>query len=87
MCQIFLESQRSQNSCFCGQMCVLACRLELKWSQDKSIHKVFTCFVCVLMMCQTGGGALERVQIFILAEGLKIDFFFGHYQVEKANFL
>ena len=27
-------------------------------------------------MCgQTGGGALERVQIFILAEGLKIDFF------------
>ena len=24
---------------------------------------------------QTGGGALERVQIFILAEGLKIEFF------------
>ena len=33
------------------------------------------CFVCVLM-CQTGGGALERVQIFILAEGLKIEGFF-----------
>ena len=29
------------------------------------------------MMCQTGGGALERVQIFILAEGLKIEFFFS----------
>ena len=27
----------------------LACRLELKWSQDKSIHEVFTCFVCVLI--------------------------------------
>ena len=52
-------------------MCVLACRLELKWSQDKPIRKVFTCFVCG----QTGGGALERVQIFILAEGLKIEFF------------
>ena len=30
-----------------------------------------------------GGGALERVQISILAEGLRIDFFW-HYQVEKA---
>ena len=56
-------------------MCVLACRLGLKWSQDKSIRKVFTCFVCVLMMWSAGGGALERVQIFILAEGLKIEFF------------
>ena len=36
------------------------------------------------MMCQTGGGALERVQIFILAEGLKIEFFFLHYQLKKA---
>ena len=35
------------------------------------------------MMCQTGGGALERVQIFILAERLKIEFFL-HYQVKKA---
>ena len=63
-------------------MCVLACGLELKLSQDKSICKVFTCFVCVLMMW-SDGGALERVQIFILAEGLKVEFF-GHYQVEKA---
>ena len=38
--------------------------------------EVFNCFVCVLMMRQTRGGALERVQIFILAEGLKIEFFF-----------
>ena len=29
------------------------------------------------MMCQTGGGALERVQISILAEGLKIEGFFA----------
>ena len=56
-------------------MCVLACRLELKWSQDKSIRKGFTYFVCVLMMWSEWGGALERVQIFILAEGLKIEFF------------
>ena len=28
-------------------------------------------------------GALERVQIFILANGLKIEFFW-HYKVEKA---
>ena len=27
-------------------MC-LACRLELKLSQDKPIREVFTCFVCV----------------------------------------
>ena len=64
-------------------MCVLACGLELKWSQDKSICQVFTCFVYVLMMCQTGGGALQRVQNFILVEGLQIEFF-GHYQVRKA---
>ena len=54
-------------------MCVLACRLELKWSQDKSIRKVFTCFVCVCV--DVVSGALERVQIFILAEGLKIEFY------------
>ena len=39
-------------------MCVLACRLELKWSQDKSIRKVFTCFVCVLMMWSDWGWSL-----------------------------
>ena len=62
---------------------VLACRLELKWSQDKSTSKVFTCFVCVcvcvcvLMIGQTaaGGRAMERVQISILAKGRKIEFF------------
>ena len=59
-------------------MCVLACRLEWKWSQDKSTRKVFT-----------GGGALERVQIFILPEGLKIEFF-GIIRYKKqfsTNFL
>ena len=50
-------------------MCVVACRLELKWSQDKSIRKV------LWMHCQTWGGALEKEQIFILAEGLKIKLF------------
>ena len=49
VCQIFLESQQSQNWCFWSQMCVLASRLDLKWSQDKSICEVFTCFVCVLI--------------------------------------
>ena len=44
----------------------------MKWSQDKSTHKVFTSFVCALMMW---GGGLESVQIFILAERLKIVFF------------
>ena len=56
-------------------MCVLACRLELKWSQDKSIHKVFTCFVCVLMMWSDWGWSLGEGANFILAEGLKIGFF------------
>ena len=45
-----------------------SCRLELKWPHDKSIRKVFSCFV-------------EKVKIFILAYfswGTKI------YQVEKA---
>ena len=55
-------------------MCVLACRLKLKWSQDKPTCKVFTSFVCVLLIWSDWGGALERVQIFILAEGLKIEF-------------
>ena len=41
------------------------------------------------MIGQTGGGALERVQLFILAEGLKIELFgiirwrmqFGRYKL------
>ena len=49
-------------------MCVLACRLELKGSQDKSIREFFY-LSCVW------GGAFDRVLIFILAEGLKIEFF------------
>ena len=44
---------------------------------------LLNCLACVLTMCQTGGRPLERVQIFILTEGLKIEFFW-HYQVEKA---
>ena len=56
-------------------MCVLAVRLELKWSKDKSICKGFTCFLCVLMTwSDLGCGALERVHIFILAERLKFEF-------------
>ena len=43
--------------------------MELKWSQDKSICTVFTCFVDDVV-----GQRLERVQTSILAE--------GHYQVE-----
>ena len=45
-------------------------RLELKLSQDKSI--------CISFYLP--------IQIFILTEGLKIEFFqlFWHYQVEKA---
>ena len=39
--------------------------------------------MCVDDVVKLGGGALERVQIYILAERLKIDFF-KHYQVEKA---
>ena len=38
-----LKSQHSQIEI----MCILAHRLELKWSQDKPICKVFTCFVWV----------------------------------------
>ena len=46
VCQIFLESQCSQIAVFefnCD------CSLALKWSHNKSIHEVFTCFVCVLI--------------------------------------
>ena len=54
-------------------MCVLACRLESKCSQDKSICKVFYLIcVCVDDVVRLG---VERVQIFILAEGLKIESF------------
>ena len=75
---------QGKNYCFWGQMCVLASRLELKWSQDKPRRKVFTCFVYVLMMYSDCGWSLEEGAIlFILAEGLKISVFW-HYQVEKA---
>ena len=59
-------------------MCILACRLELKWSQDNP-YVTFLPVLCVLMMWSDWGGALERVQIFILAEKLKIEcfLFFG----------
>ena len=48
-------------------MCVLACRLELS--------KVFTCFVCVLMMWSDWGWSLREGANFILAERLKLEFF------------
>ena len=51
-------SQNSQTCCFGGQMRVLACRLGMIWSQDKSMRKVFTCFVCVLMMWSDCGWSL-----------------------------
>ena len=41
-------------------MCVLAVRLELKWSQDKSICKSFTCFVCVDDMVRLGVWSLGK---------------------------
>ena len=53
-------------------MCVLTYRLDWKRSQDKSTHKIFTCFVCVCVcvcVCVDDvtrlevHGALERVQI------------------------
>ena len=62
-----------------GQMCVLACRLELKWSQDKSIC------VCVLMWSGWGWSLGEaRVQILILAELGTKNWVFWHYQIDKA---
>ena len=56
------------------------CRLELKWSQAKSIHKVSFVLCVVDDVVKLGGGASERVQIFILAEGQKN----WQYQVDKA---
>ena len=57
-------------------MCVLACRLELKWSHDNPYVKfLLDLCVCVDDVVRLGGGGvLEWVQIFILAEGLKIEF-------------
>ena len=48
------------------------CRLELKWSQAKSIHKVSIVLCVVDDVVKVRGGASERVEIFILAEGRKI---------------
>ena len=66
-------------------MCVLAGRLALKRSQDKSIHNVFTCFVCVLTMWSDWSWwYLGESANFILIEG-----YFWHYQVQRkrsANF-
>ena len=39
------------------------------------MRSFLACFVCVLMMGSECGWALERVQIFSLVEGLKIDVF------------
>ena len=61
----------------------LACRLELKWSQDKSIRKVFTCFVCVLMMWSDWGWSLGEGANFYFSWGTK-NWVFWHYQLEKA---
>ena len=83
-CWIFLESQHSQNYCFWGWMCVLTCRLQLKWSWDKSLRKVCTC-LCVLMMWSdcSWRWSLERVQIFYFRWGTK-NWVFCNYQVEKG---
>ena len=62
----------------------LACRLELKWSQDKSMRNVFTWFVCVLMMWSDWGWGLGEGANFYFSWGTKIEVFWGHYQVEKA---
>ena len=65
-------------------MCVLACKLELIEVVPGQIHTLnFYLFcVCVDDVVRLRV-VLERVQISILAEGLKIEFFW-HYQVEKA---
>ena len=48
----------------------------LKVNTVKTIRNVFTCFVYVLRMWLDSGGALKQVQIFIMAEGVKIESFF-----------
>ena len=40
--------------------------------------------VCVDDVVRLWGRAMERVQISILAKGLKIGGFFWHYQIEKT---
>ena len=65
-----LESQRAILEDGCHHTVV--CRLKLKWSQDKSIRKVFTCFVCVDDEVRLG---VEPWRGCILAEELKIDIF------------
>ena len=49
----------------------LACRLKLKWSQNKSMHKFFTCFECVLMMWSDCRWYLEGGANLILVEDRK----------------
>ena len=44
-----------------------------KWSQDKSISKVFMCVLMMWSDCE--GGALVRVHIFIIAKGQKLELF------------
>ena len=89
--KLLLKAKLAQLLYLRSNTCVFACRLGLKRSQDKSIHRVCTCFVCVLMMWSDWGvAALKRVQFFISAEGLKIDFFFGIIKYREqfgANFL
>ena len=74
VCRIFLESQHRQKYHFWGQMCVWP--VDWNWSGPKTNPYVkFLLVLCLCWWCgQTGGGAFERVQIFILAEGLKIEF-------------
>jgi len=52
----------------------LSCIMEFNACHDKSIRSFLTCSVCLLVMGHSVGWALERVQIFILIEGLKIEF-------------
>ena len=74
---------------FCSRACDIhimsvACRLELKWFlQDKSICKVFTCFVRVLMMWSDWGWRLGEGANFYFSRGTK-NWVFWHYQVQKA---
>ena len=58
-------------------MCVSVCRLELMWSQDKTIHKVFNCFVCVCVdgVVRLGVEPWRGCNFLFLAEGVKIEFF------------
>ena len=54
-------------------MCVLGCRLELKWPQDKYISKVFTCLcVCVDDVVRLGVDSWRGCNFHFVAKGLKI---------------